>query len=84
MKAGEAQDYESRLITMSRGSQPSHLGSHLVAKYLDCEAVEGPEAAAEELHECEGEGDGRCASGADDLRWIGAYCKQVAAWLARL
>ena len=29
--ACEAQDYESRLITMSRGSQPSYLGSHLVA-----------------------------------------------------
>ena len=27
----DAQDYESRLTTMSRGSQPSHLGSHLVA-----------------------------------------------------
>jgi len=29
-----AQDYESRLTTMSRGSQPSHLGSHLVAAAL--------------------------------------------------
>ena len=26
-----AQDYETTLTTMSRGSQPSHLGSHLVA-----------------------------------------------------
>jgi len=28
-----AQDYESRLITTSRGSQPSHLGSHMVATH---------------------------------------------------
>ena len=27
----KAQVYESRLITMSRGAQPSHFGSHLVA-----------------------------------------------------
>ena len=32
MKAGDfSREAETRLITMSRGSQPSYLGSHLVA-----------------------------------------------------